>query len=263
MAKQLNKQFSAEKCSEQSALERQNLLCSHLGHHEPEIIVTITVIIITTVLQLAYVSEREGGGRKALDASNAAHNMLMALGTHSSHGMLPTLEGRGGHEAQPQGEEDYQKPLASAGQLLPVNNQLQILRCLKQSLQPDNTFSTFQAITVIVARSETVLLVTFQPNSFLKQNHSSCSAALIDIEPGLKISSERQRHCYSATDFTCYHRQILCHQRTFVHCCRSKYAVTSATKLHAVTKGLWQSDNPHEVGKFATHLFWNRVGEAY
>jgi len=140
LAKQLNKQFSAEKCSEQSALERQNLLCSHLGHHEPEIIVTITIIIITTVLQLAYVSEREGGGRRALDASNAAHNMLMALGTHRSHGMLPTLEGRGGHETEPEGEEDYQKPSTSAGQLLPVNHQLQIPQCWNRSLKSNGTF---------------------------------------------------------------------------------------------------------------------------
>jgi len=85
------------------------------------------------VLQLAYVSEREGGGRRALDASNAAHNMLMALGTHHSHGMLPILEGRGDDEVQPQGEEDYRKPSTSAGQLLPVNHQLQIPYCLEKS----------------------------------------------------------------------------------------------------------------------------------
>ncbi len=78
------------------------------------------------MLQLAHVSEREGGGRRALDASNAAHNMLMALGTHHSHGMLPTPEGRGNHEAEPEGEGDYQKPSPSAGQLLPFNHQLQI-----------------------------------------------------------------------------------------------------------------------------------------
>lgn len=95
------------------------------------------------MLQLAYVSEREGGGRKALDASNAAHNMLMALGTHHSHGMVPTLEGRGSHEVEPEGEEDYQKPSASAGQLLPVNHQLQIPCCLKQSVQSDGIFHQF------------------------------------------------------------------------------------------------------------------------
>ncbi|KAL0027614.1 hypothetical protein WJX79_002615 [Trebouxia sp. C0005] len=68
------------------------------------------------LLQLAYVSEREGGGRRALDASNAAHSMLMALGTHHSHGMVPTLEGRGDDEAEPECEEVYQKPSTSAGQ---------------------------------------------------------------------------------------------------------------------------------------------------
>ncbi len=109
------------------------------AHPEPESINTVAIVIIviyfSTVLQLAYVSEREGGGRKALDASNAAHKMLMALGTHHSHGMLPTLEGRGDHETEPEGEEDYQKSSTSAGQLLPVNHQLQIPCCLKQSLQ--------------------------------------------------------------------------------------------------------------------------------
>ena len=109
-----------------------------LAHREPEsintiIIVAIIVVHFSTVLQLAYVTEREGGGRKALAASNAAHNMLMALGTHSSHGMVPTLEGRGDDGAEPEGGEDYQKPSASAGQLLPVNHQLQILCCLEKS----------------------------------------------------------------------------------------------------------------------------------
>ena len=88
------------------------------------------MVHFSTVLQLAYVSEREGGGRKALGASSAAHNMLTALGTHPSHGMVPTLEGRGDDEAEPEGAEDYQKPSTSAGQLLPVNNQLQMLCCL-------------------------------------------------------------------------------------------------------------------------------------
>ncbi|KAL0021866.1 hypothetical protein WJX77_009321 [Trebouxia sp. C0004] len=68
------------------------------------------------LLQLAYVSEREGGGRRALDAANAAHNMLLALATHHSHGMLPALEGRGHDEIEPECEEDYQKPSTSAGQ---------------------------------------------------------------------------------------------------------------------------------------------------
>ncbi len=107
------------------------------------VIFVIIVVYLSTVLQLAYVSEREGGGRKALDASNAAHNMLMALGSHHSHGMVPTLEGRGVDEAEPEGEEDYQKQSASAGQLLPVNHQLQIPCCfkqLKQSLRYNGTF---------------------------------------------------------------------------------------------------------------------------
>lgn len=41
------------------------------------------------MLQLAYVSEREGGGPKALEASAAAHRLLIALGTDPSHGLLP------------------------------------------------------------------------------------------------------------------------------------------------------------------------------
>ena len=49
------------------------------------------------VLQLAYVSEREGGGTKAMEASAAAHNMLMALGTDPAHGMLPR-SGSAGHQ---------------------------------------------------------------------------------------------------------------------------------------------------------------------
>ena len=40
-------------------------------------------------LQLCYVSEREGGGPKAVEAATAAHDTLMALGTDASHGMLP------------------------------------------------------------------------------------------------------------------------------------------------------------------------------
>ncbi|KAA6426422.1 MAG: hypothetical protein FRX49_03533 [Trebouxia sp. A1-2] len=70
---------------------------------------------------LAYVSEREGGGRRALDASNAAHSMLMALGTHHSHGMVPTLEGRGDDEAEPECEEVYQKPSTSAAPLMDIS----------------------------------------------------------------------------------------------------------------------------------------------
>ena len=39
-------------------------------------------------LQLSYVSERQGGGPKAVEAAAAAHRLLMALGTEPSHGML-------------------------------------------------------------------------------------------------------------------------------------------------------------------------------
>ena len=122
-------------------------------------IIVIVVVYLSTVLQLAYVSEREGGGRRALDASNAAHSMLMALGTHHSHGMVPTLEGRGDDEAEPECEEVYQKPSTSAGLLLPANHQLP---SWQQSLiweQYMVFFNSFQAILVTVARCEAVVLL--------------------------------------------------------------------------------------------------------
>ena len=44
------------------------------------------------VLQLSYISQREGGGPRAVEAAEAAHAVLMALGTDVSHGMLPESE---------------------------------------------------------------------------------------------------------------------------------------------------------------------------
>ena len=128
-------------------------------------VIVIIDVYYSTILQLDYVSSTEDGSRNAFDASNAAHNMLMALSTHRSHGMVPTptLEDRRDHEAEPEGEEDYPKSSTCAGQLLPANHQLQTPCCLKQSLQSSCPFSTFQAITVIVASSEVVVLLTFQP----------------------------------------------------------------------------------------------------
>lgn len=46
------------------------------------------------VLQLSYISQREGGGPRAVEAAGAAHAILMALGTDPSHGMLPESKGR-------------------------------------------------------------------------------------------------------------------------------------------------------------------------
>ncbi len=70
------------------------------------------------LLQLAYVSERDGGGPKALESSSAAHTLLMTLGTDPSHGMLPALVGRDDKGASDEGEEEQQKPAAHTGQLL-------------------------------------------------------------------------------------------------------------------------------------------------
>lgn len=55
------------------------------------------------VLQLSYISQREGGGPKAVEAADAAHAVLMALGTDPSHGMLPESEPKKGDEL-----DDYQ-----------------------------------------------------------------------------------------------------------------------------------------------------------
>lgn len=49
-------------------------------------------------LQLSYISQREGGGPRAVEAAEAAHSVLMALGTDSSHGMVPELGGMEGNE---------------------------------------------------------------------------------------------------------------------------------------------------------------------
>lgn len=53
---------------------------------------------ITGVLQLSYISQREGGGPRAVEAAEAAHGVLMALGTDASHGMLPEVNGKEGNE---------------------------------------------------------------------------------------------------------------------------------------------------------------------
>lgn len=66
--------------------------------------------------QLAYVSEREGGGPRALEASNAAHDLLMTLGTDPSHGMLPTPKDGEDDEAEAESEGGHSKPSSSAGQ---------------------------------------------------------------------------------------------------------------------------------------------------
>lgn len=50
------------------------------------------------MLQLSYISQREGGGPRAVEASGAAHNILMALGTNPSHGMLPEVKGKEDNE---------------------------------------------------------------------------------------------------------------------------------------------------------------------
>ena len=74
------------------------------------------------MLQLAYVSEREGGGAKAVEASAAAHDMLMALGTDPSHGMLtpPAVEGGqwGGNQDD---ESSWSKSLKSSGMDTPTS----------------------------------------------------------------------------------------------------------------------------------------------
>lgn len=61
-------------------------------------------------LQLAFITEREGGGPKAVEAANAAHDLLIALGTHASHGMLPVSEHRGDSEVYSQGVAVQGKP---------------------------------------------------------------------------------------------------------------------------------------------------------
>ena len=66
-------------------------------------------------MQLAYVSEREGGGPQAQEAASAAHTLLMALGTDASHGMLPGPESRGDKEAYKEGGQGQNKQSTSAG----------------------------------------------------------------------------------------------------------------------------------------------------
>lgn len=57
-------------------------------------------------MQLSYISQREGGGPRAIEAAGAAHNILMALGTDPSHGML--------HEAKGKEENELDEHLAVA-----------------------------------------------------------------------------------------------------------------------------------------------------
>ena len=69
------------------------------------------------VLQLSYISQREGGGPRAVEAAGAAHDVLMALGTDPSHGMLPESDGREDNALDEHLAAVQHKALTSAGQI--------------------------------------------------------------------------------------------------------------------------------------------------
>ena len=96
-------------------LRSQLTACKQCFDQGPVFTYAYDVIQLCYVIQLSYVSEREGGGPKAVEAANAAHNILMALGTDVSHGMLPES---GDRIASEQYEEDEPaKHKAPAGEL--------------------------------------------------------------------------------------------------------------------------------------------------
>ena len=69
------------------------------------------------VLQLSYISQREGGGPRAVEAAEAAHDVLMALGTDPSHGMLPESKGKGDNELDEHPAAAQPKASTSAGEI--------------------------------------------------------------------------------------------------------------------------------------------------
>ena len=68
------------------------------------------------VLQLSYISQREGGGPRAVEAAGAAHDVLMTLGTDPSHGMLPESDDREDNVLDEHLAAVQHKALTSAGE---------------------------------------------------------------------------------------------------------------------------------------------------
>ena len=66
-------------------------------------------------MQLSYISQREGGGPKAVEAADAAHAVLMALGTDASHGMLPETAPKKGDELDEHQAVTQHKAQTSSG----------------------------------------------------------------------------------------------------------------------------------------------------